>query len=596
MANEVSRDKSGSPEEKKPSGQFESDDLGALTGGSSNGDLSNLPPLSDFESTEAVGPDSNLPPLAGRKEESPDDRLPPISDIPVETPVPTGGAIKPTPPGFESGRRLDTPTLQTPVKPSPVRGGTGFQDLAADSDFTPETPEIGPGPESDLETPMFDSAFGSSSDLQGGLADSPVPDTSAPTQAMETPIFAAPEDTGFEAPVFGSVAEPSFAPGTPVPDFSPDTAAPVGAPTPGPEVVARPTKAARPSLVKTALVAVITLVVGAAGGIFYGPKLSETLTFIPNQARTDLAAAQEKLAAQQSQLDRLIKQQERGEAALSPEDIDRLIAQKEQLMGEIEQYKAEHTALSEQLNAAKTELTQVENDLEAKNEEYVQAEQEYEELLNRTSIVRARREGLSAEVDRLQELLGGLEEANSRSQATKASLESDIGQLAILVRESIPLTPEKYSHAQRVAAVEELQNKVKAARWVAPELLEEYTTLYLNELEIAKSREYFYAKIPVADRFGTRTEVWAECLMNGNWSVYYRTLDGLHIGSYMNTAQSGSPTFEFVEDFSPSVKKQVEEEIIAKRVPGWEEKLRLLAGHQQITQRKSRFQEIFDSM
>ena len=106
-----------------------------------------------------------------------DPRFPPISDIPVETPIPGGGSPVVDTPAFEtptSDTGLDTPS------------GAGFQDLAADSDFTPETPEVAPpGPDSDIDTPMFDSAFG------GGTDFSDAADTSAPTQAMETPMFGA---------------------------------------------------------------------------------------------------------------------------------------------------------------------------------------------------------------------------------------------------------------------------------------------------------------------------------------------------------------------------------------------------------------------
>ncbi len=85
-------------------------DFGALTGGDSG--LGNLPPLSDFESSAGGGGfDSGLPPLSAIDPSSDKDRisiggLPPISDIPVETPIPTGGAIRPpSSPGDNSSAR-----------------------------------------------------------------------------------------------------------------------------------------------------------------------------------------------------------------------------------------------------------------------------------------------------------------------------------------------------------------------------------------------------------------------------------------------------------------------------------------------------------
>src|SRR5690606_1120401 len=151
------------PDDKQ--GQFPTEDEFNNLGDSDSG-LGNLPPLSDFDSGDGGDADRGGLPPAG-KSSGGIGSLPPISDIPLETPQPAGGNIKPTPRSFgDAAEDFDTPTsdLDSPV---PSRSGTGFQDLAADSDFSPETPEIGPGPDSDIETPMFDSAFGA-----GGTFDS----------------------------------------------------------------------------------------------------------------------------------------------------------------------------------------------------------------------------------------------------------------------------------------------------------------------------------------------------------------------------------------------------------------------------------------
>ena len=151
---------------------------------SSDSGLGNLPPLSDFDSQSGISSDSGLPPLSSFDSDisrTPSDAggLPPISDIEIQTPMPTGGNVRPSPPGF--GAPKDTFSSG-----GLASSGGGFQDLAADSDFSPETPEIGPGPDSNVDTPMFDSAFGGGS---GGF--SAAVDTPAPTQAMETPMFGA---------------------------------------------------------------------------------------------------------------------------------------------------------------------------------------------------------------------------------------------------------------------------------------------------------------------------------------------------------------------------------------------------------------------
>jgi hypothetical protein len=147
----------------------------------SDSGLGNLPPLSDFDSHAGAAFESDgLPPLGnfgsgGARGLTPsDDDLSAISDLDVETPGTPGDL-------YSSGGGVNTPSSPTP--------STGFQDLAADSDFSPETPEIGPGPDSNLDTPMFDSAFGGGSQFDRNMRASL--DTPAPTQAMETPMFGA---------------------------------------------------------------------------------------------------------------------------------------------------------------------------------------------------------------------------------------------------------------------------------------------------------------------------------------------------------------------------------------------------------------------
>jgi len=649
MADDKVQNGDGTPEDEQQSdgGAFESDDFGSLTDGGdteSGSDLGNLPPLSDFESSEAPLTDSNLPPLGSLDSDgdASSGGLPPISDIPVETPAPSGGYIKPPPPGFESDKPMDTPSgfdtpssdggfttptsdggldtptgdtsfqglnqsggaFETPTSDSdletPQRSEASFQDLAADSDFTPETPEIAPGPDSDLETPMFDSAFGTTSEGTGDFG-GPVPDTSAPTQAMETPMFdeqpAASAGVGFDEGAFGDQGD--MAMGTPAPDFSPDTPAPAP-PPPGaiPEVQPTPVATKPPksgSIVMTIVGMLVVFVIGSGIGLFVGPMLSQSVTMIPNPLRQVVADKEQEVTRLQSQLDRIT---DKGptEPKLTPEQIEELIKQRDQLTAEIDKLTPQLTTLTAQVEEAKTELAGLEEEIEYQNEQYVLAQQDYEELVNQTSIVRARRDGLSAEVARLQDLVGGLEDADVRRTATKDTLVSNVEQLAIMVREGIPLTPEKYARDRRIADVEALKRRVQNAKWVAPELLEEYTRVYLSELGIAGARDYFYARIPTKDRFGTPADLWAECLMNGNWSVYYRTLDGKHIGSYMNTAQAGSPDYQFVENFSPTVLKQIEGEIVTARPKDWEQKVSMLVERQLMTQEKTRWQEVHDSM
>ena len=181
--------------------------------GADDSGLGNLPPLSDFDSGSGLDPDAELPPLGNfETRDSGMSGLPPLGEIPIETPNPSGGNIRPAPPGFE-GSASGIPSFGG--------RGTGFQDLAADSDFSPETPDIGPGPDTSLDTPIFDSAFGPS---DSSFTFTPATPTPAPTQAMETPVFGEQDFGGGGGGVIGGFTAPTGgASGTPVPDFGPDT-------------------------------------------------------------------------------------------------------------------------------------------------------------------------------------------------------------------------------------------------------------------------------------------------------------------------------------------------------------------------------------
>ncbi|GMU91596.1 MAG: hypothetical protein AMXMBFR4_06540 [Candidatus Hydrogenedentota bacterium] len=582
MAQEKDKDKT----DGFGTGGSESSDFGALTGGDSG--LGNLPPLSDFESSAGGGFDSGLPPLSAIDPSSDKDRisiggLPPISDIPVETPVPTGGAVKPgASVGYGSTPVFGTPTsdggLDTP-------SGSGFQDLSADSDFTPETPEVAPpGPESDIDTPLFDSAFG------GGSAAFSAANTSAPTQAMATPMFGA-DTGGFDADAFApGTSSRGFEGGTPIPDFGPDTAAPTTmTPPPTGQVPVGPPvkKGGKGGL----LVAAIALIVGLVGGAFIGPRVS-----MLNPSTQELASAQNEIATLKRTIESMRGAQGGTQTQYNQEELDRLIEDINARKTELDSLTQQLTSTSTDLEAKQQELSAINSEIDQKNTEFANAQAALDTTLNQTAITQARRDGLAAEVERLENLVGKLDDADARRMLTKETLESNVEQLLILAREGSPLTPEKYSRDSRVARIQALKDRVTASNWVSPDLLDEYTSLMQQELQIAKSREYFFARLPVVDRFGTRSMAWAECVMNGNWGVYYRTLDGQHIGVYQNTASDGPPQYNFLDFKDAMVAKQVEAEIFASRPPGYEEKLELLAQKQLITDDRSELQKKFDSL
>lgn len=566
---------------------------------SSDSGLGNLPPLSDFDSKSGLGTssDAGLPPLGGIDD---DGGLPPISDIDIETPAPTGGNIRPTPPGF------DTPTpsdlfssghapLDTPERSA---AGTGFQDLAADSDFSPETPEIGPGPsagvDSNMDTPMFDSAFGG-----GDSGFAATVQTPAPTQAMETPIFGGSQgprggaQAGFDQGGFGGGFD--FGGGTPAPDFSPDTD--MQQPAAVAPVPAAP-KAAKKGGGNKALAPVL-LVAGLVIGIAIGPLVLSFLPFqlpLPNPTQAQLDTANAKIAQLNRDLEEYRKIPKGNQFTVSPEDLSKLEENIRTKNAELTEITSRLESVTTDLNDKQTQLAGIQEDIAAKTEEFVTAQEMFEDLQNETAIVQARQKGLLAEVERLTSHVGELEDANLRRVATKEALEHAVDRLVIQIKEGMPLTPEKYAHAQRLAAVEDLRNKVGEAKWVTPALQDAYTALYLKELEIAAANEYFFARIPVTDEFGNRTQKYAECLMQGNWSVKYRTLDGKNIGIFTNLSTPQDPVWGFKEDLPVRVQKAIEEDIVAARVPGWEDKVKVLAQKQLAVQESSALQRNFESL
>ncbi len=577
----------------------EGEDFGALSNEESS--LGNLPPLSDFESSDGGNFDSNLPPLSGIDSDS--DKggadsiggLPPISDIPVETPLPdSGGLDTPTTPASPATPAFDTPTSQHADTPTDT---SGFQDLTADSDFTPETPEVAPpGPESDIETPMFDSAFGADSSAFSGAAD-----TSAPTQAMETPMFGAnPQapaagigDQGFDADAFGANMDQ----GTPAPDFSPDTVPPpatpatmAGADGDGGDGGGRRGRGG-------VLVGAGALVVGALVGIGLGPYVANTLSFMPNPAKAEIESKDIEITSLKSK----VKSLEGARSAnvnpnMSEAELEAMRNQAVEIKGQIDGLTEQKNGIEGDLAEVQQTLAAATEDLDLTTEKFVEAKADYDQLIKDTSITQAQKQGLDAEVDRLQVLTGRLEDANIRRIETVESLRSNIAALGILVRDGNPLVPEKYSRESRIEKITDFTNRAEAAKWVNPSLLDEFNELYRQELEISQSREYFFATVPIMDRFGTRGKMPAECLMNGNWGTYYRTLDGEHIGVYSNAAAEGAVAYMFRDSEDAAAQKQIEDEIFSSRTQGYEAMLDVLVQKHLIYDDRDEMQKKYDSL
>lgn len=444
---------------------------------------------------------------------------------------------------------------------------------------------------------MFDSAFGGGSGGFGAAMSTPMA-----TQAMETPMFggstAPPAGGAFGKDTFGGGFD--FNAGTPPPDFSPDTdLRQQMQPTTGGGDAGKKGKVKAPkggggggSPAILAGIGIAALIIG----IIAGPYVASMVPVLPNPAGSQIADLTKKnndLTAENKRLkdvggDKGVK--------INPEELKKLqeevIAAKE----ELNKVSGELTTNKTELDGAKANLDQVNKDLSDKNAQYVTAQEQLEEITNQTAIVQARQSGLVAEVERLNNQVGQLEEANTRSLASKQSLETAIDRLTVQVKEGIPLTPEKYSYSGRLAAVNALHDKLADSKWVTPELQQEYTNLYVKELGIAQAQEYFFAKLTVTDQYGTKEQKWAECLMQGNWSVAYRTLDGKNIGSFENIGTADAVVWGYRENLPEDVKKSIEGKIVANRVPDWQEKVTVLAQKQVAMDNQSGFQKAYGSL
>lgn len=541
--------------------------------------LGNLPPLSDLDSQGTYDSDLDLPPLGGFESQ--------------DTSV-GGGApdlLGQTPSGAPFTSDFDASAFNLAGDSGP--GGHpsgpligGFQDLAADSDFHPETPDIGSGPDATLDTPIWDdSAFGGS----GGDLFTPGVSENV-TQATPAPAFDDFGDAGSFGD-FGGTPMPEMAGGTGMDDFG---AVPVGAGAPS--VSGAQPKARQGA---GALLVIFIGLVSLGVGMIASQPLSTYLTFVPgNPLVMEMQTKDATIANLNRQINTLQQLQATPDrpADISPERVAEL--QNEILVRtqELDAVKGQLDSTRATLSSEQAELTSVERELRERNDEVIAAREFLEELRSETAIVQARQRGLIAEVDRLTGYVGELDEANARRIATKEALEHNIDRLVIQVKESIPLAPEKYDYATRLAEVEALRVKAAQAGWVTPELQNEYTSLYLKELELARANDYFFACVPVTDRFGHTSMCWAECLMRGNWAVYYRSLDGKGIGSFENTGTTETPRWGFRQDLSEDTRLAIEAHIVSARIPDFEGHLQRLAERELKAQKDTPWQRVYSSM
>jgi len=564
--------------------------------------LGNLPPLSDFGSQASGDSGDSLPPLGDFESNQGGEIFSPLQedkDFSPQTPDIGSGKTFDDDiglPAFDTGAFSST----TPDDDDQMMSAGGFQDLAADSDFSPETPDIGPGPDSALDTPIFDSAFGGEDSGFGGLDSGGLGSRAgAATQAMESPMF---DDFGGES----DFATPELA-ATPVPDFSPDTgfrggagdfAAPMGAGAAIPAMAGASSKTGVKKGGANWLVVMVFCAVAFFIGIVNAPFMADYLSFLPNPMRDEITKLKSEIQIANKTINdmRSMGADKDDGPKITQEQLNQLIKDIEAKTGELGNIQAQLDATRATLEGQQSELGNVERELRERNDEIISAREFLEELRNETAIVQARQRGLIAEVDRLTGQVGELEEANLRRVATLEALAHNVDRLVIQVKESIPLAPQKYDYATRLDAVQKLREKVGQAPWVTPELQNEYTTLYLRELDMARSDDYFFANVLVTDQFGHKSLKWAECLMRGNWAVYYRTLDGLNIGSFENLGTSEVPQWGFHEGLPLDVQKSIEAHIVNARIPDFESQAQLLAEREIAGQNGSVWQRTYSSL
>jgi len=220
------------------------------------------------------------------------------------------------------------------------------------------------------------------------------------------------------------------------------------------------------------------------------------------------------------------------------------------------------------------------------------------EELNRTrsevDIYTARREGLRGEVARFESLVGKLEAANNRRVSVKETLEESLTLFMVGLKESAPLVPPEFEKDKRIARTETLQNKLARTNWAYPALIQEFTDLFVDEIKLNSKQHYFIAKLPLEVK-GEKVDRWCECLALGTWAVYFQTIDRRIVGVFMNTAEVGRPTYEYITKMANFEKTQIRAEIERVRPEDFEERVAMLPGvAQHVIKQKGGIARFFD--
>ena len=325
----------------------------------------------------------------------------------------------------------------------------------------------------------------------------------------------------------------------------------------------------------TILIVFIGIALGGAAMYFGGPKIGilklpggatpTTPVFTDAQARQRIAELESRLDAYsvlgasadvKARLDEL---RDRQESQGTMQQVDA------KLSNAIER-EAEYDALTrdvENLNAS----------IAGAQEELLSTQRQGAEADSRVS-------GLRMEIAGLEQQVGKLEVSDARRQAVKNSLLRDVEQLIIQIRKGIPVVPPEYRKDARLARVTKLRGELEQENWVRPEVLEEYTQLYLEELEMAAQENYFLANIPMVEK-KQPVRKWAECVSIGNRMVYFETLDKNFTGVCRNTNPGGAiPRYQLLVDLPRAELMDIRDVMAEYRPEDYEERIRVQLGEE----------------
>jgi hypothetical protein len=219
-------------------------------------------------------------------------------------------------------------------------------------------------------------------------------------------------------------------------------------------------------------------------------------------------------------------------------------------------------------------------DLENLNEKVVSSQEALETTSRQIAEADARLNGLRTEIGRFEDQVGKLAVADARRQAVKATLLRDVEQLIVQIQKSNPLVAPEYRKEERIARARKIRDELENSNWVRPEMLEEYTQLYLEELQMATQENYFIAKLPLVERNRTVMK-WAECVSIGSRLTYFETLDKNFTGVCRNVNPEGAvPRYELLVDLPRAELMEVRDIMEQFRPEDFEERIRAQLGEE----------------